>query len=126
MANILVIDDDQSVRFAIQQALKSSAHSVRLACDGNEGIKLHRASPADLIISDLFMPEKEGIETIQEIRRESPNVPIIAISGGYTVSEPMLAVAERMGATKVLQKPFDTYRLLDMIEEVLGGGDKKE
>src|SRR4051812_24225648 len=105
MAKILVIDDDQSVRLSIQQVLKISKHEVRSAKNGDEGIRMQRESPADAVITDLFMPEKKGLETIAELRREFPRLPIIAISGGYNSSEPMLSVAARMGATRFLQKP---------------------
>src|SRR5262245_58011117 len=108
MARILVIDDDADLREVMQETLQSAGHEVLLAPDGIQGLELQRASPADVVITDIFMPDKEGIETICELKQEFPGVKIIAMSGGGThVRKPAyLSTASELGADVVLRKPF--------------------
>ena len=82
MANILVVDDDRQVCDLLKQVLEDRGDTVTCATNGVEGIKEYRSHPADLIILDILMPEKEGLETILDLRREFPQVKIIAMSGG--------------------------------------------
>lgn len=120
MARILVIDDDNDVRAMIGQTLEHAGYTVVLACDGNEGIKSFRADPTDIIITDIIMPEKEGIETIIELRRDFPDVKIIAISGGGRGGAGgYLSMAEKLGAQRSFAKPFSRVELLDAIKELL-------
>jgi CheY-like chemotaxis protein len=118
VARILVIDDEQSVRASLQQALTSAGHTVVLAANGIEGVNLQRKEPADLIITDLFMPEQDGVETMMQLRKFAPNVGVIAISGNPLGSE-MLAVAEKLGAVAIFEKPFGVPELLKAIDESL-------
>ena len=118
MARILVIDNDADVRALLEQMLEPAGHEVSLAADGREGMKLHRAAPADLVITDLFMPNQEGLETIIELRKDFPEVRIIAMSGKDAASA-MLRAAQQLGANRVLQKPFFPLELLVAVEEVL-------
>ena len=118
MARILIIDDDATLRTILGHALKEAGHEVILAADGREGIKQHRAVPADLIITDLFMPEQEGLETIRQLRKEFPEIAIIAMSG-IDPTNTMLTIASKLGAARILQKPFGIERLLKTIDEVL-------
>jgi CheY-like chemotaxis protein len=119
MSRILVIDDDAGVRAYLQHGLELGDHEVVVAQNGHEGIQRHRESPVDLVITDLFMPEKDGLETVVELRRESPSIPIIAISGGHLTSGSVLQAARLLGAAHVLEKPFDAEKLLSMIDEAL-------
>ena len=121
MARILVIDDDADLREVMRETLVSSGHEVVLASDGIQGLRLQRDRPADLVITDIFMPDKEGIETIRELRQEFPKVKIIAMSGGgIHVRKPgYLSTASELGADIVLRKPFDQAVLLDSIVTVL-------
>jgi DNA-binding NtrC family response regulator len=119
MSRILIIDDDAGVRAYLQHGLSLGAYDVVVAPNGNEGIQRHRESPVDLVITDLFMPEKDGLETITELRRDSPSLPIIAISGGHATSGSMLQAARLVGAANILEKPFDAGKLLCMIESAL-------
>jgi len=119
MSRILIIDDDAGVRAYLQHGLGLGAYDVVVAPNGNEGIQRHRESPVDLVITDLFMPEKDGLETITELRRDSPSLPIIAISGGHATSGSMLQAARLVGAANILEKPFDAGKLLSMIESAL-------
>jgi len=118
VARILVIDDEQSVRASLQQALTTAGHTVILAANGLEGVNLQRKEPADLVITDLFMPEQDGVETMMQLRKFAPNVGVIAISGNPLVSE-MLAVAEKLGALAIFEKPFAVADLLKAIENGL-------
>jgi DNA-binding response OmpR family regulator len=118
MARILVIDDDTQFRTTLEKILKAANYEVVLAADGNEGIQKQNAEPMDLIIIDLFMPEREGLETIQQLRKDFPELPIIAISGN-DMSGPMLTIASKLGADKILQKPFNAGIILKAIQEVV-------
>jgi DNA-binding response OmpR family regulator len=119
MSSILIVDDDASVRRALQHGLRLGGYDIVLAKNGDEGIQEHRRSPVDLVIIDLFMPGKEGLETIVELRRDSPDLPIIAMSGGHLTSKSMLQAANFLGADHILQKPFDATQLLAMVAESL-------
>jgi len=120
MAKILIIDDDQMVSATIELLLLKAGHSVTLAANGNLGVASFKANPVDLVITDIIMPEKEGIETIQEIRAISPKVPIIAISGGgRTKNYDFLRMANKLGANDVLKKPFANDELLSMVNKCL-------
>ncbi len=120
MSTILVIDDEDQVRTMLQQALEREGYQVLDARDGKEGIKLFKENKTDLIITDLIMPDKEGLETITELRRDFPEVKIIAISGGGHVDpESYLTIAKKMGASRTLPKPFDLEELLAAVRELL-------
>lgn len=80
--SVLVIDDEDLVRDMLRRALESAGIEVVVAADGREGLKAYLANPTDVVVTDILMPEKEGIETIIELKREHPNVKIVAISGG--------------------------------------------
>jgi len=121
MARILVIDDDAQVRGAVRRILERARHTVEDVADGDAGLRAHRERPADLIITDIFMPERDGIETIRELRRESPQVKIIAISGGdRTQTLDLRKDAELLGASRALRKPFELSELLRAVDELLG------
>src|SRR6266850_1417983 len=119
MARILIIDDDVGTRTSVGQALTSAGHEVVLASDGEQGIQLHRLKPVDLVITDLFMPNKEGLETITDLSKEFPQLAIIAMSGGNVASSQMLQVAGMLGDVRVLAKPFDNQTLLSAVDDAL-------
>ena len=117
MARILVIDDDDTVSLSMRLALEDADHQVEEAADGLEGMNLFRINPVDLVITDIFMPEKEGLETIDEIKQVCSQTKIIAISGGGRMdSEDYLGTAMRLGADYSLLKPFD-IQLVDHVRE---------
>ncbi|MCX6581188.1 MAG: response regulator [Candidatus Aminicenantes bacterium] len=121
MKRILVIDDDWQMREMMHQALERAGYEVAEAANGKIGLNIQREDPVDLVITDLIMPEKEGIETIRELRRDFPDMKIIAISGGGRASaEGYLSVAKTIGAHRTLSKPFDLKKILDLVEELLG------
>ncbi len=121
MAKILVVDDEKQIRDILMQMLQRAGHDVNVAEDGVIALEMYRKSPADLIITDLIMANKNGLELIQEISREYGQVPVIAISGGVPTSPSgyYLSVAKLMGASKVLDKPFSKDQLLEAVDEVM-------
>jgi DNA-binding NtrC family response regulator len=120
MARILVIDDDPEIRALLEQTLKAAGHEVILAADGKEGVERYRSPPADLVITDLYMPNQEGLETIREFRMRFPKVAIIAMSG-KPAGGTMLSIAQKMGAIGVLHKPFLADELIAAVAKALSG-----
>ena len=123
MASILIMDDDQAVRHMMRRALERAGHRVSEAEDGAEGMRLYRDTPMDLVITDLYMPGQDGIETIQQLRDEFPRSRIIAMSGGASVAaEGPLRDAEMFGADATLAKPFTMQRLNEVVADILSDG----
>jgi CheY-like chemotaxis protein len=119
-ARILLIDDDNQLRYLLRQLLEAAGYDVVEASDGSQGVQRYRDAPTDVIITDLIMPEQEGLETIIERRQDFPEAKIIAISGGGTVGpQDYLTIARQLGAQRVLRKPFERDDLLGAIREVL-------
>jgi DNA-binding NtrC family response regulator len=117
MADILIINDDRQMRRLLTRILTGAGHTARQAVNGRDGIALFAQQRADVVITDMVMPDMEGIETILSLRRENPTLPIIAISGG---TDPVyLRAAASLGATEVLRKPFSPQALLEALERVL-------
>ena len=120
MARVLIVDDDFQVREMLTIMLKRAGHEVAEAGNGNEAIQVCRDKAIDLVITDIIMPDKEGIETIVELRRDYPDIKIFAISGGGRVSpENYLKLAEKIGALKTFAKPFSKNQILSAIDEAL-------
>jgi len=118
--SILVIDDDEPIRELLRAILEHEGYRVLEAQNGNEGLKRFTETPTDLVITDLIMPEKEGIETIRDLRRKFPGVKIIAVSGGGRIGpDSYLKMAKGVGALRTLSKPFDRTVLLKAVEEVI-------
>jgi CheY-like chemotaxis protein len=125
LARILVIDDNADVRSVVVEVLESAGHEVVQAPDGARGIELQRKSPAALVITDILMPEKEGLETIRDLKKEFPALRIIAMSGsGQQVKSSYLFTAKELGADAVLRKPFGPDALLASVQAVLQQGVK--
>jgi CheY-like chemotaxis protein len=117
---ILVIDDNPSVLSSIRQVLEAAGFEVEAAANGREGIRRFEAAPPDLVITDIIMPECEGIEVIREIRGDRPMQPILAISGSRSRGHiDYLRMAECLGANAVLAKPFAAAELLAKVEACL-------
>lgn len=122
MALILMIDDDPSVRRMTRRILEAVGHEVVEADDGGAGLKLFAERHPQLVITDIVMPDKEGIGTILDIRKIDKDVGIIAVSGGgVELGLGYLKVATRAGATAALAKPFMATELTDLVESVLNG-----
>lgn len=113
---ILVIDDEQMIRDSFKIRLEFEGHEVMVAEDGFEAMKLVETNTFDFVISDIIMPEKEGIETIREIHTKYPNIRIIAISGGGKISpENYLNIAKKMGAETAFKKPIIMDDLIEYL-----------
>ncbi len=120
MARILIIDDNDQFCTMLQKRLELEGYEARSANDGDKGLEMLRHDPVDLVITDMIMPEKEGISTIVEIRRDFPKVKVIAISGGGTVSPgSYLDTAKLLGAARTFSKPMDMSEFLSAVCEVL-------
>ena len=120
MARILVIDDEDVVRRLLRFALESTGHEVVEAREGEEALRLHQAAPAQLVITDIHMPERDGLEVIMALRREFPQVRVIAMSGGGRFKDTRyLNAAAPLGAFIILQKPFQLDTMLAAVNQAL-------
>jgi len=120
MARVLVIDDDVQVLTTLRKMSEREGYDVTSAPDGKEGIRCFRENPTNLIITDLIMPEKEGIETITEPRHDFPDVKIIAISGGGRNNpNAYLGLAKNLGAQYTFAKPVDRKEFLKAVQDLL-------
>jgi len=120
MARILVIDDQEPIRRIVRRALEQAGHEVFDASDGETGMDTLARHPADIVISDIFMPGQDGILTLRQIRKQFPDVKVIVMSGGDSTG--MLDLrrdAELLGAVKSLQKPFTGRDIVEMVRSVL-------
>jgi DNA-binding response OmpR family regulator len=124
MSRILLVDDDEIIRKALGDVLRLQSFDVTCLSDGSRVVKEITMAHYDIIIMDIIMPDKEGLETIKDIRKMGKDIPILAISGGgKTIPEVNLSTAQMLGATDVLLKPFDSITLIQKIRELLE--DKK-
>jgi CheY-like chemotaxis protein len=122
MSRILVVDDDDQIRSMLRLTLEREGYEVLEAGDGNQALATYSAEPTDLVIMDIVMPEKEGIETIMDLRRQYGDVKIIAISGGGRVNpEDYLRWARTFGVQHTFTKPVDRSRLLAAVNELMAG-----
>ena len=123
--HILVIDDNEDVRTLIQLALQAEGFDVSVASNGHDGMSLLRKQFADVVVTDILMPEQDGIETIAELRRDFPDVKIIAISGALSATGfDYLRVPIQLGAARILRKPFDIQELVGAIQELVSTKDE--
>jgi DNA-binding response OmpR family regulator len=120
MARILVIDDDHAVRLTIQVILERDGHEVTCAADGEQGLRAFASASPQLVITDIIMPNKEGLETIIQIRARNATTPILAMSGGGRVGNTdFLKMATQLGANEVLPKPFERQDLTAAVHRLL-------
>ncbi|MEA1969434.1 MAG: response regulator [Thermodesulfobacteriota bacterium] len=120
MKQILIIDDEPQIRSMLKKILEREGFDIIVASDGKEGMKLFERNPVDLVITDLIMPEKEGIEIILELRKGYPDVPIIAMSGGGQNSpDGYLNMAKIFGAHATFEKPINKEELLNAVNKAL-------
>ena len=121
MSHILVVEDSEDLRYIIKDILQRAGHQVSEACDGSEVSQRFTGDPVDMVITDILMPEQEGISTILQIRRSNPNIKIIGMSGGGKGgAEHYLEMAREFGADATMQKPFKKAQLLEIVDELLG------
>lgn len=120
MPSILVIDDDDGLRDALRRNLQKAGYQVVEACEGGQGLQQLEHAAVDLVILDIFMPGKEGLETITELRRSHSNLRVIAMSGGGSSGMiDILQAARLFGARRTLTKPFTREQLLEAVHEEL-------
>jgi len=121
MARILLVDDNARLRATARKILLQAGHEVVEAGDGVEALKHYRAAPADLVITDVYMPDADGIETTIRFTQEFPGTPLVVMSGGGFVDrESILEIAKRLGAAGTLPKPFSREQLLAVVDAALG------
>jgi CheY-like chemotaxis protein len=121
MNHILLVEDDESLRSLLRISLERMGNAVTEARDGKEALALFKQGPVNLVITDLVMPEKEGLETIRELRRGHPELKIIAMSGGGRAdARDILKMAKLFGATAVFRKPFSLADLRKAVAKLLG------
>jgi CheY-like chemotaxis protein len=121
VARILVIDDNEDLCAAMQGVLEAAGHAAAYELDGERGIERLRVESFDVVVTDIFMPGREGLETIKLLRQEFPAVKIIAISGGgdLGIEGQYLQIAGHLGASRTLRKPFGSDALLSAIRELV-------
>jgi CheY-like chemotaxis protein len=120
LPRVLVIDDEAAIRYTVHLLLEESGFAVTVASNGREGMTAFRANPPDLVLTDILMPEQEGIETILQIRRLCPKAKIIAMSGGGRIGNTdFLSIAKGLGADATIAKPFEIEALLDLMQSLL-------
>jgi CheY-like chemotaxis protein len=116
MAKVLIVDDDYEMCSLMRSWLIKAGHDITEAHDGEEAIEAQKRDPAEIVVLDLIMPVKEGIETMSILRRDYPNLGIIAVTGGGLVSpEEHLKWAEKFGANRFMRKPFESSELLQHV-----------
>lgn len=121
MKRILIIDDDLNMRETLRDILSGGKYEITITSDGREGISLHKQQAFDLIITDIIMPDMDGIEVIIELKKNHPETKIIAISGGgYYFADDYLETARALGADKVIEKPFENKELTDTVHHLIG------
>ena len=125
MATILIIDDEEGLRKLLHRVLEGAGHNVMEASNGHEGLELFRRKPADLVITDILMPDTDGMATTLELTREYPSVKVIAMTGAQG-DRNFLEVAKRFGAHHTLMKPFAPEELREAVRQVLEEEPKAE
>ncbi|HEU4684852.1 MAG TPA: response regulator [Nitrospira sp.] len=121
MPSILVVDDEEQIRQLIRTTFEEAGYRVSEASNGRDALAQYRMNPTDLVVTDILMPDQDGLECISMLRRESPDVKIIAITGGSDLIGVLgfLDVAKMLGAHRTLQKPFEMKALLDAAASAL-------
>jgi DNA-binding response OmpR family regulator len=123
MAHILLVDDDDLLRRMLYMALTQSGHKVLEATNGREAVRLIATQPFDLLVTDIIMPDKDGLEVVPEIRKKYPALKIIAMSGGGRMNATgFLKAASMLGADLTLKKPFPVQEFCTAVNELLASG----
>jgi DNA-binding NtrC family response regulator len=118
--SVLIIEDDEFVKNMLRQTFKQAGYEVATASNGRIGIQLYQSEPFDIVITDLIMPDMEGIETITHLRKFNPGVKVIAISGGgRNRPDDYLHLASKLGAARTFTKPVDRSALLDAVQSLI-------
>lgn len=125
MQRILIIDDEPHILLMLKKMLERAGYEIELASNGNEGLDRFTRMPSDLVITDIIMPDKEGLETIREMKRMRPELKIIAMSGGGKISaDNYLGTAKIFGASRIIEKPFTQQHMVATVNELLEEGSE--
>ena len=120
MSRVLVIDDEPYILLMLKKMFEKEGFEVDIAINGDEGVRMFSKYPADIVITDIVMPEKEGLETIREFKQSNPDLKIIAISGGGRIdSKEYLDSARLFGAARIFRKPFKQREMVNAVHELL-------
>jgi len=117
--SILIIDDEKDFRTSLRHVFECHDYKVYEACNGKEGVEVYRRITVDVVITDILMPEKDGLETIREIKKEFPNAKIIAMSGVVKSGLDLLSIAREFGATHCIRKPFQPDDIIRLVNSML-------
>ena len=121
MKRILIVDDESSILLFLRTILERQGYKVVEALNGEEGMRLFRESRFDLVIIDMIMPVKDGLQTLTELMEKTPDLPVIAISGGGTIpKERYLTIASYLGNVRTISKPFSPGIITETVHELLG------
>ena len=124
--SILIIDDDVSLRSLLKDIFEYANYKVYLACNGKEGVESYRRITTDIVLTDMYMPEKDGLETIREIKKEFPEAKIIAMSGVYKGGDDFLHMARNFGAIDSVRKPFKPDDIIRIVNLTLDGNASED
>ncbi len=120
MPRILILEDNEAVREMMAEVLTRTGYRVDQAADGKHALRLISENPVDLVITDIVMPDQDGLETITQLRKTHPTLPVIAMSGDAPRNTTLyLSLAEKLGVVRTLTKPFDPVTLMALVKEVL-------
>ncbi len=121
MASILIIDDQPEILRVLTKVLEGAGHSVTEAADCKRALRYFAGRPTDLVVTDICMPEMDGIEFLMRLREAFPETPVVAMSGGGRIpKENLLGAASLLGAVDTLEKPFTAEQVLTAVERALG------
>ena len=123
MARILIVDDENAICAILERALVRAGYDVEVAATGEEGLEAYRRAPADLVITDILLPEMDGFQLIRALRRDRPDLEIIAMSGGGKIeADSYLDSSLLFGAHRTIEKPFDVRTVVHLIDDLMRGG----
>lgn len=123
MATILIVDDNDTIRGFLRRIVEKAGHRSMVARNGKEAIDQIEREPVDLVISDIFMPETDGIELLRDLKKRRPGLHVIAVSGGGDYGDMDILQAARLcGAFRIFTKPFPAEEMISAIREAVGGG----
>jgi CheY-like chemotaxis protein len=124
MAKVMVVDDDVAIRHALNRVLAAEGHEVLEESDGKSALRHFTGDPVDLVVSDVYMPDMDGIQFLMRVREAFPEAKIIMMSGGGNLpATSVLEAAKALGADRVVPKPFSSSEIREAIRDVLGVGD---
>ena len=127
MKKILIIDDEPHILLMLKKMLERAGYEIDIASNGLEGLELFKKYPSDLVITDIIMPEKEGLETIREMKRLQSELKIIAMSGGGKITaDSYLQTAKLFGASRVIEKPFTQQQMVEAVNDLISGSEEQK